>query len=513
MTSYDIMLSVCKQNISFSRSVEMRKNNFFHHPLFNFIATAILVLALAFFYKYALSNYNGAIRDDISNIDTERLAQLEAAPKSADDALNAIGKVESAREISYDLLEYCHDNIRDDIYNRIYDYMKENEYSDAMWETLCGYSLLALSDLSDGTAEEYNYVVKESGDSMTIAFAGDVSLDSNRNHWWSPLVVHRNNLTNLLESAFSSDLSEKMIGADLFCINLESPFVSGTGTPIDNNWRHASAVENVSVLGALGVDMVNIANDRIYDYSAKGLTDTLLALDSADVAYIGGGSNLQDARTPRYLIAGGRKIAFVSAAQIKTATTAPEASSKNAGIMYATNSAYAFSMIEEARQNADYVVVYTDWDSGRNEKPDNTQIALAHSFVDAGADIVIGTRSTVMQGIEYYEGKPIVYGLGNFWYETDRHEALLLQIKFERNTNYVFSEENSAQVDESKTTYSLSDEPTIYCLPCVQKDAVTRLVIGTDEGTAVINKLTQISDNKITIDENGKLAPISAVTE
>jgi len=491
----------------------MRKSNFFHNPTFNFIATVILVITLAFFYKYALSNYSGGIRNEINNIDTERLAQLEAAPKSVDDALNAIGKVESVREIDYELLTYCHDNVRDDIYNRIYDYMKVNEYSDTMWETLCGYSLLALSDLANGNAEEYNYIVRDSGDSMTIAFAGDVSLDSNRNHWWSPLIVHRNNRANLLESAFSAELSEKMIGADIFCINLESPFVSGKGTPIDANWRHSSAAENADVLGILGADMVNIANDRIYDYSAKGLADTLFALEEADIPYIGGGTNLQDAKTPRYAIAGGRKIAFVSAAQVKNATTAPEATSKNAGVIYATNSTHFLSMIEEARQNADYVIVYTDWDNGRNEKADNAQVALAHSFIDAGADIVIGTRSTVMQGIEYYEGKPIVYGLGNFWYETDAHQNILLELKFSRNTNYVFSEENSSQVDESKTTYSFNNEPALYCTPCIQKDAITRHVLGTDEGTALINKLIQNSDGKVSIDETGKLTPVSALAE
>lgn len=492
-----------------------RKRNIFRSPAFNIITTILLVAALAVFYKYALSDYNDNLNKELETVNTDRLIQIEETPKTAEEALSSIGKVDSVREIDLNLVEYCHDNIRSDIYDRIFEYMEVNEYSDTMWEDLCGFTLRALYDLSEGIAEDYNYIpVNETGDSLTLAFAGDINLDTTKKHWWSPLVFHAKNRANLLEAAFSTELSEKMIGADLFCVNLESPFVSGEGVPIDTKWRHGASADNVTVLGTLGIDLVNIANDRIYDYSAKGLTDTLNALELNKISYIGGGKNLDDARTPRYIIACGRKIALVSASQVKADNTmAPEATVKAAGVIYSTNSTYFTAMISDAAENADYVIVYTDWENGNNEKPDASQAVLAHNFIEAGADIVIGTKSTVMQSIEYYEGKPIIYGIGNFWYETDAHNALLLEIKFTKDTVYNTASVADSHFDETQTRYAVNEEPEIYCLPCVQDEAVTTLVLGTEKGTAIVDRLVSISDGKIVIAEDGKLSEAPQVNE
>ena len=483
------------------------KKNILKSPVFNLFATLVLVVALAFFYKFATTDYSNGIKKDMETIDTDRLSSIVEAPKTVDEALYALDHAKSAREIDVYLLEYCHDNIRDDIYDRICDYLDVYDYTDDLWEELCGYTLKALYDLANGYSQDFNYVeIDDPGDSLTLSFAGDVSLDTTKNHWWSPLVVHKNNRGNLLEAAFSSELAEKMLGSDLFAVNLESPFISGASTPIDENWRHGSAAENISVLGTLGIDMVNIANDKIYDYSAKGLSDTLNTLELNNIAYIGGGTNLEDARTPRYFIACGRKIAFVSASQVKGDNMSPEASTKAAGIIYATNSNNFISMIKEAKENADYVIAYADWEIGTNQKPDASQAVLAHNFIEAGADIVIGTKAKTMQSIEYYQGKPIIYGLGSFWYETDKHDSIYLEINFTKDAVYNTASQADSHFDPTQTRYTVNKEPMIYCLPCIQDMAVTRLVTGTNEGEQIINKLMNISDNKITIAEDGLLS-------
>ncbi len=484
-----------------------RKNNLFRSPVFNILSTLILVAALAFFYKFALSDYNDNLQNDLETIDTERLNQIVEVPKTIDEALNAIGKVDSVRPIDRSIIEYCIENIRDDISDRICEYIENNEYSDVMWEELCGYTLHALYDLANENFENYNYIVLDNtAYALTLTFAGDINLDTTQKHWWAPLMFHAKNRTNLLESAFSSELSEKMLGADLFCANLESPFISSDSQPIDTKWRHGSSAENVAVLGTLGIDIVNIANDRIFDYSTKGLTDTLNALELNKISYIGGGKNLEDARTPRYILACGRKIAIVSAVQTKTDNTmAPEAGSKTPGLIYSTNSTYFNAMISEASENSDYVIVYTDWENGTNAKPEPSQAVLAHNFIDSGADIVIGTKSTILQSIEYYNNKPIIYGIGNFWYETDKHEALLVEISFTKDTVYNTTSTTDSHFDYTQTRYAVNYKPTISCLPCVQDGAVTRLTLGTEEGTNIISNLIAISDGTVAIDANGVL--------
>ncbi len=484
-----------------------RKNNLLRSPVFNILTTLLLVAVLALFYKFALTNYTNNLKNDLETIDTARINQVLEAPKTIDEALNVIGKVDSIRPIDVDIIEYCIENIRDDICDRICEYLEDTEYSDAMWEELCGYTLHALYDLTYENFEDYNYIeIQNAENELTITFAGDINLDTTKKHWWSPLVVHSRNRTNLLEAAFSSELSEKMLGADLFCVNLESPFISSGSQPIDNKWRHGSSAENVTVLGTLGIDLVNIANDRIFDYSASGLTDTLNALELNKISYIGGGKNLEDARTPRYILACGRKIAIVAAVQTKTDNTmAPEAGTKTPGLIYSTNSTYFNAMISNAAENADYVIVYTDWENGTNANPEASQAVLAHSFIKSGADIVIGTKSAIMQSIEYYEGKPIIYGIGNFWYETDRHEALLVEINFTKDIVYNTASTTDSHFDYTQTRYAVNYEPTISCLPCIQDKAVTRLAAGTEEGTKIIDNLIKISESKIAIDAKGLL--------
>ncbi len=62
-------------------------------------------------------------------------------------------------------------------------------------------------------------------------------------------------------------------------------------------------------------------------------------------------------------------------------------------------------------------MVLIHWGIERDEMPQEYQRALAKRYIDAGADLVIGSHPHVLQGIEYYKGKPIFYSLGNFVFE------------------------------------------------------------------------------------------------
>ena len=72
------------------------------------------------------------------------------------------------------------------------------------------------------------------------------------------------------------------------------------------------------------------------------------------------------------------------------------------------------AQIAECHASGDKVVVLIHWGIERDEMPQEYQRALARRYIDAGADLVIGSHPHVLQGIEYYKGKPIFYSLGNF---------------------------------------------------------------------------------------------------
>jgi poly-gamma-glutamate synthesis protein (capsule biosynthesis protein) len=84
--------------------------------------------------------------------------------------------------------------------------------------------------------------------------------------------------------------------------------------------------------------------------------------------------------------------------------------------------------IEEAAKNSDYVVVYVHWGVERTNYPEKYQKTMAKQYIDAGADVVIGCHPHVLQGIEFYKGKPIAYSLGNFWFNNTTIESAMLKV-------------------------------------------------------------------------------------
>ena len=80
--------------------------------------------------------------------------------------------------------------------------------------------------------------------------------------------------------------------------------------------------------------------------------------------------------------------------------------------------------IQEARDNgAQLVLVYIHWGIERETVPNDTQMMLGRAAIDAGADLVVGSHPHVIQGWEVYEGRYIVYSLGNFCFGGNSNPA------------------------------------------------------------------------------------------
>lgn len=74
------------------------------------------------------------------------------------------------------------------------------------------------------------------------------------------------------------------------------------------------------------------------------------------------------------------------------------------------------------------MIVYVHWGIERNTTPEAYQKEMARQYIDAGADAVIGSHPHVLQGIEFYQGKPIVYSLGNFIFSNRDYETMLAEL-------------------------------------------------------------------------------------
>jgi poly-gamma-glutamate capsule biosynthesis protein CapA/YwtB (metallophosphatase superfamily) len=207
--------------------------------------------------------------------------------------------------------------------------------------------------------------------------------------------------------------------ADITAGNLETP-ITTRGTPAEDKlFVFRGTPEAIPALKEAGFDYLSLANNHTLDYGWEGLSDTMDYLDDADLQHAGSGNDDREAFTPAYIESNGMTVAFVSVTRV-----VPEVSWKadrtHAGVAEAYTPNRAEAAIKDAKQNADIVVVMVHWGEERKETPVATQTDLGHRFVDAGADLVIGSHPHVLQGFEAYKGKWIAYSLGNFVFSTTK---------------------------------------------------------------------------------------------
>lgn len=241
------------------------------------------------------------------------------------------------------------------------------------------------------------------GDQVLIHFAGDT--------------IFSGNVAKVLEKQgydypyqYVKDLFQ---GDDLTVLNLETPVTYGGTVAEDKTFVFKSSPKALGEMAKAGVDAVNLANNHTLDQGVEGLLDTIQHLKDNKIKYVGAGSNSDEAYAPIYFERKGIKIALCGFSRvIPQADWA--ATKKNAGVAAVYDSTLAVKAIKEARKKADLVLVVTHWGKERVTKLEDHQTNLSHAFIDAGADLVIGGHPHVMQGIEQYKGKWVVYSTGNF---------------------------------------------------------------------------------------------------
>ncbi len=204
--------------------------------------------------------------------------------------------------------------------------------------------------------------------------------------------------------------------ADIAAANLETP-ITTRGTEQQKEYVYRSSPSAVQAMKRSGIDVVNLANNHILDYGQVGLADTLDYLDQERLLRVGAGSDADEAYRPAIVEKNGLKIAFLGFSRV-----VPEggwkAGKSRPGVAETYNYTVPVESIRKAKAAADLVVVIVHWGVEKKDKPESYQIELAHRYVDAGADLVVGSHPHVLQGFERYKGKWIAYSLGNFIFTT-----------------------------------------------------------------------------------------------
>lgn len=229
---------------------------------------------------------------------------------------------------------------------------------------------------------------------VRITFVGDIMLDR-----YIREVGTRRGYERILENV-SSSLKKN----DIVVGNLEGPVTAhhslsiSTNAGDKNNLTFTFPPEALNALFQNNILVVSIGNNHILDFGSEGLVETRHFLKESRIEYFGDPDD--EKRNALVVKLKNRKVGFVSFNQF---------------LPY--DQKLVTQQIKDTAAKTDMTVVYAHWGEEYADNPNEKQIALGRSFVDAGADLVVGTHPHVIQKKETYQGKTIYYSLGNFVFD------------------------------------------------------------------------------------------------
>ncbi|WP_420642792.1 CapA family protein [Candidatus Leptofilum sp.] len=211
-------------------------------------------------------------------------------------------------------------------------------------------------------------------------------------------------------------------GADIAVGNVESA-LGDVGTPELKSYPFRAPPKAAEALALAGFDVVSLANNHGMDYGPEALLQAIDLLQAQGIVPIGAGSNIDAAHTPHITQINGVSLAFLGYVHVPVEvsgfdTAVWTATENTPGLAWADPTVIAAD-VTAVRPQADLVIVVLHSGYEYIEEPSPPQTAAARAAIDAGADLVIGHHAHILQGIEFYNGGVIVYGLGNFAFEID----------------------------------------------------------------------------------------------
>lgn len=259
---------------------------------------------------------------------------------------------------------------------------------------------------------------------------------------------------------------------DVTIVNFEGTLTTSTKrTP--KKYTFKGPAKHVKILKKGSVEVVNLANNHSMDWGKQGYNDTINTLKKNKIKYC-----IKD--NIAYKTVDGVKLAFIGFNQLDGVS---ESQVKKA--------------IKKAKKNkAEIVIVSFHWGIERSYYPESKQKSMAHTAINAGASLVLGHHPHVLQGIEKYKGRYIVYSLGNFCFgghtnPKDKDTMIYQQTFYVKNGKLL--KKNDVKVIPCSLSSSTNTN-----------DFQPRILTGSSKKN-LINKINHLSKGMhVTLKSNGK---------
>jgi poly-gamma-glutamate capsule biosynthesis protein CapA/YwtB (metallophosphatase superfamily) len=235
---------------------------------------------------------------------------------------------------------------------------------------------------------------------VRIVFAGDIMLDGGPGH----IVTNGGDPFAKVATVLQD--------ADLTIGNLECAIVK-EGHAVDKPFTFRGPQKALPLLKKY-FSAVSLANNHSGDWGKKGFLTELELLRETKLPWFGGGANAREAHRPLVLTASGKRIAFLGFNDYPPHSFAAGPSTPGTAWLVEKD---AVRDVKLAREQADFVVAFVHW--GEDLEPEVTpqQKAMGHALIDAGVDAIIGGHPHLIQDVEWYKERPIVYSIGNFVFD------------------------------------------------------------------------------------------------
>ncbi len=303
---------------------------------------------------------------------------------------------------------------------------------------------------------------------VTLLFTGDVLLSD---------YVLENYDRDGISGVLSPVLLEAMQTADITVINNEFPFSTRGEQAPDKQFTFRVNPDYVRVLTDMGVDIAGIANNHVLDFGPDALLDTFETLENTGIDYMGAGSDLSRASALITKEVNGKTFGFLAASRV-IPVVSWDIKNASPGVFTTYDPALLLAAIKEARTHCDFLSVFVHWGIERDEYPQDYQVTMAQQYIDAGADLVVGAHPHVLQGIAYYENKPVFYSLGNFIFNREIPRTAVLRVTVPPEGSPVF-QLIAASAANART---IADDGDKRNAACDYLESISEGIVIDDEG-------------------------------
>lgn len=331
----------------------------------------------------------------------------------------------------------------------------------------------AIGDVSVVESDSIGESEADSGEiSITISAVGDVTLGNHsaQDYSWS----FRQTYDQVQNDAyFFENVYDIFSEDDMTIVNLEGPLTDSEDMQ-ESTYIIKGDPEYMNILTSGSVEAAGMANNHRLDYNVQGSNDTVEALQGAGIVYA------YDDNVGIYQTQGIR-IGFVAVNEIAWGQGVEK---------------FLKEGIERLKEEqVDLILACCHWGTELETYPEQYQQILGRKCIDWGADLVIGHHPHVLQGIEEYQGKYIVYSLGNFCFGANRNPADKDTMIFQQTFTFV----NGERLEET----------AVKIIPCSVSSVSSRndykpTPATGEEAVRIINKINEYSrDFGVQFDADG----------